>query len=96
MDTSFHIIELPCGGSIELLFEYTETYVRGSGDGWNEPREPAHWEFDDTRVVYAYFRHLDGDCTGIDLHDEGSIMQRFFQAMLDRVQVDELAESIAA
>lgn len=33
-----------------LFFELGYEWQRGSGDGWNEPREPAHWEMQSNKL----------------------------------------------
>ena len=50
----FPIHETP---SYSLFFELEYEWVPASGDGWNEPREQAHWELQSIKL-YSVERKL--------------------------------------
>jgi len=86
-------METEGGACWEVDFRVMVHHVQASGDGWNEPREPAHVELDGPEPYRVTIYHPDSEYTELTFQ-RGSLMYRFFVAVLDRLDLDTLLDCL--
>jgi hypothetical protein len=76
-------LETPAGGLLEMDVTIEATWCPPSGDGWNEPREPGHYEVDAYYVTALTWYHPDDDHTTLQVQ-AGSVLALMGESYLDR------------
>ncbi len=86
-------VDLECGAQFGIEFDCTLDYCSASGDGWNEPREPAHWEPEGFEPTALLIQHPDGDETALQA-PQGSLLHLFLEGLLALQDYRQLYNSV--
>ena len=92
-DCGLITIDLESGGQFGIEFDCSLTGCPAEGDGWNEPRVPAHWEIDDVEPTALIVMHPDGTETYLPA-PPGSILYQYTKGILDRQSTESLQEAV--